>query len=89
MDNIEEYLSGFYPSTANNFFDRLERQVASLENTPYMYEAYEEDSFFRRMVIGDYNLFYSVDEDDEIETVHRIFHHSRLVSRNLLMHRIT
>jgi plasmid stabilization system protein ParE len=55
-----------------------------LEDTPYMYPPYEEDSFFRRMVVGDYILFYSVDEVRNIIPIHRIFHHSRNVTRQML-----
>ena len=87
IDDIEEYLSQFYASTVRNFFDKLKKQVFMLEDTPYMCPVYEEDPFFRRMVVGDYLLFYSVDEARNLVPVHRIFHHSRNVSRQLLTHR--
>jgi len=88
MDIIEEYLSQFYDSTVRNFFHKLKEQVFMLEDTPYMCQAYEEDTFFRRMVVGDYLLFYSVDESRNLVIIHRIFHHSRNVSRQLLTQRI-
>ena len=84
MDNIEEYLSSYYSSTVQDFFDVLEKQVFMLEDTPYMCQVYEEDSFFRRMVVGDYMLFYSVDETGNMVLIHRIFHHSRNVNMKLL-----
>ena len=87
MDDIEGYLSQYYASTVRNFFEKLKKQVFMLEDTPYMCQLYEEDSFFRRMVVGDYLLFYSVDEPRNLVIVHRIFHHSRNVSRLLISRR--
>ena len=87
MDAIEEYLSGYYESTVRNFFNKLKEQAFMLEDTPYMCQPYEEDPFFRRMVVEDYLLFYSVDEVRNLVLVHRIFHHSRNISRQLLSRR--
>ena len=87
MDAIEEYLSQYYESTVRNFFNKLKEQVFMLEDTPYMCQPYEEDPFFRRMVVGDYLLFYSVDESRNLVPIHRIFHHSRNISRQLLSRR--
>jgi len=87
MDAIEEYLFQYYASTVRNFFDKLKKKVFMLEDTPYMCQAYEDDSFFRKMVVEDYLLFYSVDETRNLVLVHRIFHHSRNVSRQLLTRR--
>jgi len=87
MDSIEEYLSQYYASTVRDFFEKMKKQVFMLENTPYMCPTYEDDPFFRRMVVGDYLLFYSVDETRNLVLVHRIFHHSRNISRQLLSYR--
>ena len=87
LDAIEEYLSQFYASTVRGFFAKLKKQVFMLEDTPYMCPPYEEDPFFRRMVVGDYLLFYSVDESRSLVPIHRIFHHSRNISRQLLTQR--
>jgi len=85
MNNIEEYLSQFYASTVRNFFIKLKEQVFRLADTPYMCQAYEEDPFFRKMVVGDYILFYSVNEIRNLVLIHRIFHHSRNITRLLLV----
>ena len=77
MDEIEKYLYQFYPSTARNFFKKMKKQVIQLEDMPYVYPAYEKDPYFRRMVLGEYLLFYSVNESRNLVIVHRIFHHSR------------
>jgi len=84
MDAVEEYLSQFYASTVRNFFNKLKKQVFMLEETPYMCQAYEDDPFFRRMVVGDYLLFYSVDEIHFYVRIHRIFHQSQNIIRQLL-----
>jgi len=84
MDEIEEYLSQFYASTVRNFFLRLENQLKTLESMPLMYPAYQEDPFFRKMIVNDYLLFYSVDDKRQLAIIHRIFHSSRDISRQIL-----
>jgi len=75
---IAEYMSQFYPSTARNFFSRLEKQLSLIKDMPLMCKAYEEDPFFRRMVVDDdYLLFYCVDEEKELIVVAGVFHGSR------------
>ena len=89
MNDIEENLSQFYASTARDFFDKMKKQLASLETMPYMYPAYEADPFYRRMVLDDYLLFYSVDEKRNLIIVHRIFHSKRDIYRQIIEHRTT
>jgi len=84
MDDIEQYLSQFYTSTVKNFFLALEDKVSMLENMPYSCPEYEKDPYFRRMVINDYLLFYSVDEAQELIIIHRIFHNKRNISQQML-----
>ena len=84
MDDIEEYLSQFYASTVRNFFQQMEKQVKTLETMPYMYPAYQEDPFFRRMIVNEYLLFYSVDDNRKLLIIHRIFHSSRNINSQIL-----
>ena len=84
LEDIEEYLSHFYTSTVRHFFDILKKKVSLLEAMPYMYPRYENDLFFRRMVIGDYLLFYSVEEERKPIVIHRIFHSARNISQQIL-----
>jgi addiction module RelE/StbE family toxin len=86
MDEIEEYLSQFYAGTVARFFRELEEQVTALAEMPYRCPAYEDDPFFRRMVVQDYLLFYSVDEARKQVVIHRVFHGKRSVSRQMLKH---
>jgi len=81
IDAVEEYLSQFYESTVRSFFAELNKKVLMLEDMPYIYPVYERDPFFRQIVLNDYLLFYSVDEEQKLVDIHRIFHHSRDINR--------
>ena len=82
------YLSQFYASTARNFKAKLAERVNSLKSMPLSCQAYEVDPFFRRMVVGDYLLFYSVDEKRKLVIIHRIFHHARDIDRIMVDYRV-
>ena len=86
LDCIEEYLSQFYPSTARNFFDKFKKSTELLSDMPLMYPEYEEDSFFRKMSVGDYLVFYSVDENCMRIIIHRVFHAKRDISQQILLY---
>jgi plasmid stabilization system protein ParE len=86
MDDIEAYLSRFYAGTVLHFFLQPEDKVDGLANMPFMCPAYEDDPYFRRMVVDDYLLFYSIDEKRRLVVVHRIFHAKRDISRRILEH---
>ena len=81
---IEEYLSQFYPSTADNFITHLEKTVSNIEAMPYMYPVYDDFPFFRMAIIDDYLLFYSVDDDLNLVSIHRIIHSKRNISNKIL-----
>ena len=81
IDIIEAYLSQFYESTVRGFFAELNKKVLMLEDMPYMYPVYERDPFFRHIVLNDYLIFYSVDEEQKLVDIHRILHHSRDIDR--------
>ena len=77
MLKIENYLYEHSPSAADRFAEALEERTDSLAEYPLMCQVYDKDPFFRRMVIDDYLLFYSVDERRELVVIHHIFHHSQ------------
>jgi len=77
MLKIENYLYEHSPAAADRFAETLEERTDSLAQHPLMCQVYDKDPFFRRMVIGDYLLFYSVDERRELVVIHHIFHHSQ------------
>ena len=84
IKEITTHLALYYASTASNFKKMLINKVNSLKKTPYICQPSEVDPFFRRMVVGDYNLFYSVDEQKKLVAIHRIFHHTRNVNLQML-----
>jgi len=87
MKEIVTYLSQFYASTARNFTDKMKKQVSALKDLPYICQAYEDDPYFRRMVIDNYLLFYAVDEEQQLVVVHRLFHSKRDISPQMLDYR--
>ena len=77
LKGVRSYLSRFYPSTASNFMKDLREQVNLLKDTPLMCEEYHDDPYYRRMVAGDYLVFYHVDDGNRIVEIHRVLHGSR------------
>jgi len=84
LKDIASYLSQFYAGTARNFTSKLKKQVRQLKTLPYMYPAYEEDPLFRRMIIDDYLLFYSVDDRQKMVIIHHVFHSKRDICQHML-----
>lgn len=83
----EAYLHELSPPAADRFSQSIEEKMEHVAKHPLMCQAYEADPYFRRAVIGDYLLFYSVDEKKRLVTIHRVFHHTRDISRQVLTHR--
>jgi addiction module RelE/StbE family toxin len=63
LDDIDEYLNQFYPSTAANFFQNLEDKISLLKTMPLMYAEYIHNKKYRRCIVDDYLVFYVVDEE--------------------------
>jgi plasmid stabilization system protein ParE len=83
MDDIEEYLSRFCSGTVLNFFLELEKKVSVSEDMPYGCPAYEDDPYFRRMVVNDCLLFYRADEKRKLIVVYRIICGKRGIRQQL------
>lgn len=80
---IENRLNEYSPTAADRFAEAIDERIAALAKMPLMHPAYEKDPFFRKMVLGDYILFYSVDEKRKLIIVHLVFHHSRDIDRHM------
>ena len=75
---IDAYLYEHNPTAADKFADSIERLADTLLRHPFMFPAYEDDLYFRHMILPyKYRLFYHVDEDAKIIKVHRILHGMR------------
>jgi len=81
---IEEYLNQYNLVAADKFEETLNERGTTLAKLPFIWPVYEKDPFFRRMVMDDYLLFYSVDERCELVIIHRIFHHAQDVDQQML-----
>lgn len=67
IEAMAAYLSRFYPSTVHRVLSEIESLIAGLQAHPQMYEVYEADPFYRRIVVSDYLVFYHV--EDQLKTV--------------------
>ena len=82
-EEIRDYLSQYYASTVKEFFALLKEKTAQSRGFHYSYPQYVDDPDYRRLVVGDYLVFYMVNEDNKIVEIHRIFHGSRDIKRHL------
>jgi plasmid stabilization system protein ParE len=80
---ITKYLSRFSPIAATRILNKIETLIANLSQQPYLWEAYQDDPFYRRIVIERYLVFYHVNEDEGIVEVHRVLHGTRDLPRAL------
>jgi len=69
---IKTYLSGFYPKTPQRFDNALKEHIANLKENPYMYPEYHENTDYRRMTVGNYIVFYKINETETQIDIYRI-----------------
>jgi len=76
-NEIKAYLAKYYESTAKFFFALLKEKITRLMEFPYSCPIYEDDPDYRKLVVGNYLVFYMVNEEEKTVEIHRIFHDSR------------
>jgi addiction module toxin, RelE/StbE family len=69
IDEIEQYLSRFYPSTVGRFFEELQHSMRLLQDSPDMGENYRQ---YRRLVVQKYLVFYKVNHEECLVDIYRI-----------------
>ena len=69
---IKTYLSKFYPGTPRRFTALLKQSIANLKENPYMFPEYQGNTAYRRMPVGNYIVFYKVDEEEKQIDIYRI-----------------
>ena len=75
---IEAYLYEYSPVAADKFADSIEQLTQALTLHPLLYPAYEDDAYFRHMILPyKYRLFYHVVEETKTIKIHRILHGMR------------
>jgi plasmid stabilization system protein ParE len=67
--NLEEN-----PQKAKRIFEKLDRSLGKTVGMPEMYPIYEDFPIFRRIVIEEYLVFYTINKRDRIIEVHRIIY---------------
>ena len=69
------------PQAAQKFFSAVNEKLILLQNFPYLYPLYHDDKLvkegFRFVTIGNYLMFYLVDDDKAIVSIIRILYGSR------------
>jgi addiction module RelE/StbE family toxin len=69
---INLYLSKFYPGTPSRFTASLKEHIANLKVNPYIYPEYSENTVYRRMLVGNYIVFYKVNDTAKQIDIYRI-----------------
>ena len=69
---IKTYLSKFYPGTPHRFTALLKKHITYLKENPYTYSEYPENTDYRRMLVGNYVVFYKINEAEKQVDVYRI-----------------
>ncbi len=84
LEEIVDFLSGFYVSVALDQYDNLIEKINKLPSFPFLHPVYKPGKYnyeYRKMVVDNYLVFYVV-LDDAIE-IHRILHQKRNITYNL------
>ncbi|MDR2900718.1 MAG: type II toxin-antitoxin system RelE/ParE family toxin [Treponema sp.] len=71
-ETIRNYLSKFYPETPHRFTILLKEQIANLKGNPYIYPEYSENTVYRRMNVGNYIVFYKINDQEKLIDIYRI-----------------
>ena len=71
-ENIILYLSKFYPATPGRFKALLKEHITKLKENPYIYSEYQENIKYRRILVGNYIVFYKVNEEKKQVSIYRI-----------------
>ena len=80
LDEIIGYISDklFGPKSAEKFYEAVKEKLELLSEYPYMYPLYHDDKLrsegYRFAVIGNYLMFYLVDDDSSIVNIARILY---------------
>ena len=82
-DSIKAHLLKFYPGTAKRFFALLKKKTARLKTYPKSCPVYEDVPDYRRLVVGDYLVFYMINDNAKTVEIHRILHGSMDISQHL------
>ena len=83
LDEILRYISEVLlsPQAAQKFFSAVNEKLVMLQNSPYLYPLYHDDKLanegFHFVTIGNYLMFYLVDDDTTTVSITRILYGRR------------
>jgi len=83
LKDIINYLTSFYPGTPNRFKESLRIRITNLKEHPLMYPVYDALPIYRYIVVGDYNVYYTVNDITKTIEVHRIIRSIRDIRKIL------
>jgi plasmid stabilization system protein ParE len=61
----------------------LRKKISILKSEPCLYAEYEDDPYYRKVAVGEYAMFYHIDESTKIVEIHRILRASGDLPRRL------
>ena len=70
--DIIAYLSKFYPETPNRFKALLKEYITKLKENPYQYSIYQDNPEYRHALVGNYFIFYKINEEKKQISIYRI-----------------
>jgi addiction module RelE/StbE family toxin len=71
-ETIKNYLSQFYPKTPYRFIVLLKKHIADLKENPYIHPEFPENTAYRYMQVGNYLVFYKIDDQEKRIDIYRI-----------------
>ena len=71
-NEIKTYLSKFYPGTPCRFNTLLKEHIENLKDNPYIFPKYPENTDYRRLLVGNYIVFYKINEIEKQIDIYRI-----------------
>ena len=89
LRNIHSYISNtlLEPAIAKNFIDRILKAVGTLGELPLRYPLYEKEPWqsrgLRKMLVGNYLVFYLANEESDNVIVLHVFYAGRNIEKCL------
>jgi len=68
---IDSYLEEF-PQKAKRVFENIDKKLNKLIDHPELYPVYDDFPVFRKIVVEDYLVFYTINKDGEVIEIHRV-----------------
>jgi addiction module RelE/StbE family toxin len=77
IKEIKKYNKRYSKKYQLDLINSLRKRCELLSENPFLFPTYQYNQSFRKMVVGDYLIFYKVSEDARLVSVYRILHGRR------------